>query len=261
MDKLIIKSLSANNEQIVAYAQPQSKRELALPKHELAVRERLTYFQKLTSYSLDTFTADASADDIPVKGFNDHLPEITNPLVQQDRDKAIEKVNNILAKVNELKEKYKEADEGLPVCPYERTKLQYLGANFITPSIHDLPEPVNFSTEIAVNSNILISKQYQENMSSQMQMMTAETADPNFSGSLSEVLGHAFTMLSSTANGEQLVIDKHRTALHLEFIELIRNISVTDILYNPTIIAQKIANRYIEINKGALRQQLTIVTE
>lgn len=262
MDKLTVKSLSANNQQIVAYTQQQqTKPEIVLSKQELAVRERLTFFQKLTSYSLSTFAEEISADDIPVKRFNDHLPQETNPLIQQDRDKAIEKVNNLLSKINKLKDEYKIPHEQQHVCPYERTKIEYLGPNYIVPSIHDLPEPVDFSNEVALNSNLLINKQYHENMMAQMQMMSAEAASPDFSENLPEVYGHAFTMLSSTANGEQLVIDRHKTALHLEFAEIVRNIPVSYILENPLLVAQKLINRYIEINKGTLKQQMSTLVE
>lgn len=261
MDKLVTTSLSANNEQIVAYKSLQPKPQLVLSKQELAVKERLSFFQTLTSYSLPTFAEELSADNITVKGFNDHLPPETNPLIQQDRSKAIEKINNLLTKVNKLKTEYKILDEAQPICPYEQTKIEYLGANYIVPSIHDLPQPVDFSTEIAVNSNLLINKQLHENMITQMQMMSAETANPAFSGSPSAVLGHAFTMLSATATGEQLVIDRHKTALHLEFAELVRNIPISYILENPLLVAQKIISRYTEINKDLLRQQMLELTE
>jgi hypothetical protein len=262
MDKLVNKSLSANPQQIVAYrAVQQPNSQLTLSKQEIAVRERLSIFQTLTSYSLSTFAEELSADNVPVKGLNDHLPKETNPLVKQDRDKAIEKINNLLVKVNKLKAEYKISEEAHPICPYEQTKLEYLGPNYIVPSIHDLPEPVEFSAEVALNSNLLIQKQLHENMITQMQMMSAQTANPDFSGSPSEVFGHAFTKLSATATGEQLVVDRHKTALHLEFAELVRNIPSSYILENPLLVAQKIINRYIEINKESLKQQLIALPE
>lgn len=262
MDELAINSLSAINSLTVQTNKQIVSQPLDIPKQAIVVRERLTNFQRLTSYSLPTFTGSVSADDISIKGFNDELPEITNPLVEQDRNKAIEKINNLLVKINKLKDEFQFSQDSKPLCPYEQTKLEYLGPNFIVPSIDNLPEPVNFSVDAAVNSNLLINKQVHENMIMQLHLMSAEATAPNFTGNLSEVLGHAFTMLSSTANGEEVrVIDRHKTALHLEFAELVRNIPINQIIENPVIIAQKLINRYIEINKDYLKQQMLMITE
>lgn len=252
---------SASQEQLSLYVKQQSPKQ-QISELELSIRNRLTSFQRLTSYSLPTFTSLTSADDIPVKGFNDDLPVVTNPLIQQDRDKAIEKVNNLLAKVNKLKDEYQIRNDSQPLCPYEQTKLEYLGPNFIVPSIHDLPEPTNFSAETSVNAGLLINKQYHHNMVTQLQMMSAEASDLNFTGNLTETLGHAFTMLSTAPNGEQVrVIDRKKTALHLEFAELVRNIPISYIVENPLLVAQKLVTRYIQINKDSLQEQLLTITE
>lgn len=262
MDELAITGLSATNSLAIQQQQKPANLPIEVSKQVLAVRERLTNFQRLTSYSLPTFTGSVSADDIEIKGFNDGLPEITNPLIEQDRNKAIEKINGLLAKINKLKDDFQISQDSKPICPYEQTKLEYLGPNFIVPSISDLPEPVNFSVDTAVSSGLLINKQMHENMLTQLNLMSAEAMSENFSGNLSEVLGHAFTMLSSTSTGEQVrVVDRHKTALHLEFAEIVRNIPINQIIENPVIIAQKLINRYIEINKDYLRQQLLTITE
>lgn len=265
MDEIVVSSLSANNlssNNQLATVSKQPNNASTVSNHELAIRERLTSFQRLTSYSLETFVGQTSADDIPIKGFNDGLPEINNPLIEQDRKKAIEKINNLLLKIDKLKQEHHLIADSKPVCPYEQTKLEYLGSNFIVPSIHDLPTPTNFSVETAVNSNLLISKQMHENMTTQMLLMSAEAIKPDFSGNLPEVLGHAFTMLSATANGEQIrVIDRHKTALHLEFAEIVRNIPISYIIENPLEVAQKLIERYTQINKDYLKQQLLMITE
>lgn len=231
------------------------------PAHELAVRERLTTFQKITSYQLPTFS------DLPVISGDDiyhseELPQYVNPLIEQDRAQALEKVNELLAKINKIKTKYELEQDSMPVCPYEQTKIKYLGKNYIAPSIQDLPAPINFSVDAAVSSNLLIGKHLHERMTTQLELMSAEAVSPDFSGRLSEVLGHAFTMLSTAPNGEQVrVVDNHKAALHLEFAEIVRNIPITYIIENPVLVAQKLISRYIDINKDSLNEQLLMITE
>jgi hypothetical protein len=78
--------------------------------------------------------------------------------------------------------------------------------------------------------------------------MVIEAADTSFPGITSENIGNAFAVLSSTSEGDRYVIDRHKAALHLEFAELIRNLSVEKIIGDPIVTAHKLVTRYIEIN-------------
>lgn len=261
MDEIVVKSLSANNQIAVGFNTQPTKQQLSIPDYAIALKEKLSVFQQLTSYSFPTFTSEISGDDIPVKGFNDGLPEETNPLIQQDRNKAVEKVNNLLVKINKLKQDYTQKMESKSPCPYENTIAEYLGPNFVAPSISDLTILKDYSASAATNANLLINKRCHENMITQLKLMSAEATDPNFSGELSPVLGNAFAVLSATANGEQYVEDRHRAALHLEFAEIVRNIPIAQIIENPLEVAQKLISRYIEINKQILHSELTMIAE
>lgn len=245
---VIVDSLSAENQLSTSLVKQKPKQELAIPKHELAIRSNLTFFNTITSYSLPTITTELSAENKTiVRRFNEELPEINNPLILNDRNKALEKINSMLSEINKIKKEIESSVEET-ICPYEKTKLEYLGSNFIVPSIHDLAYPKHYSAEKAADTTVGISKKYNEIMCTQLQQMTAVSIDKNFSGIFPEYLGNAFAVLSATATGEEYVVDRHKLALHLEFAEMVKNISVEDIIKDPFTIAHKLVSRFIEIN-------------
>jgi hypothetical protein len=173
-----------------------------------------------------------------------------NPLILADRNKALQTIQTLLSTVQILKEKIQESMLSGPVCPYQQTLLEYLGPEYKCLAIQDIPYPKTFSTQVAISSINLIGNKYDDVLLSQMNVMSAEAADTNFVGVTSQNLGHAFAVLSSTSNGQEYVIDKVKTANHLEFAELIRNIPVDYIIQNPLVVAHKLISRYIEINQN-----------
>lgn len=234
----------------VAVPPPPPQHELFLTQpafpHELEIRKSLTFFNRLTSYSLPT---PRSEDPQELPG---ELPEVVNPLVQADRDKALKKINEMLATINTLKEEFRIKQDQEPVCPYEKTKIQYLGPKFIVPTIQQLTIPSNFCEKIATNSTLVIGRYYSDLMITKLQQMSAEAADPSFEGIKTQALGNAFSVLSATAQGEMWVEDKKKAAAHIEFAEIVRNIPVKDILDDPTTVAKKLLTRFMEINSDCL---------
>ena len=67
-------------------------------------------------------------------------------------------------------------------------------------------------------------------MTTQLQIMSAEAADTSFAGITSQNLGNAFAVLSTTANGQEYIIDRKKAAEHLEFIEIVNNVPTDYIL-------------------------------
>lgn len=224
----------------------------SIPKHEIAVRQALTFYNTVTSYSLPTDTITLPNGEVKSVGLNQHLPESVHPIVAADRNKALQTINSLLSTINNIKKDVLEKQEG-PICPYERTKLEYLGPDFIAPSIHDLDVPKNFTIDTALKASKSISLGYNNMLLTRLNQMTAEAADPSGNGIKTEALGNAFAVLSTTAKGEEYVVDKHKVALHLEFAELVKSIPVTYIMENPVMVAQKLVTRYIQINYEFLR--------
>lgn len=209
--------------------------------HEIELRKSLTFYNRLTSYQLP----------IHEPAFPD-LPEITNPLILQNRNKALETINTMLSSINKLKQEFQDDQEEGPVCPYQRTKIQYLGKNFVPPSVQEIIVPENYSEKIAVKSTLVVGKHYTDLMITKLQQMSAEAANLSYPGIKTELLGNAFSVLSATATGDRWVEDRQKAAAHLEFAEMIRHIPVKDILEDPTTIAKKVLTRFMEINFDVL---------
>lgn len=220
--------------------------------YELELRKSLTFYDRLTSYSLpkpSSFALPEEAQEVV------ELPEVTHPFVLADRNKAMETINSMLSSINALKQDFQTKKEQEIVCPYEKTKAEYLGPNYIVPTINDLVIPINYSEKIATSSTLIIGKSYSDLMITKLQQMSAEATDLSFSGIKTEALGNAFSVLSATANGEMWVEDKKKAAAHIEFAEIIRNIPIKDILDDPLTIAKKLLTRYMEINTDFLSER------
>ena len=172
-----------------------------------------------------------------------------HPLILADRELALQTIESILSAAQEIQQQLDAIIFEGPICPYEKTLLEYLGPNFICPTVHDLALPQNFCPQESVKSLLMINKKYEDLMMTHVSIMSAEAADTSFPGITSENLGNAFSVLSATSAGEQYVIDREKTAQNLEFAELVRNLSVDDIVENPFEVAQKLVARYIEIHQ------------
>jgi hypothetical protein len=172
-----------------------------------------------------------------------------NPLIAADKNKALETIQSLLSTVQVLKEKIQDSMLSGPVCPYQQTLLEYLGPDYKCPTIYDIPYPKTYSTQAAISAIEIIGNKYDNILLSHTQTMSAEAADTNFVGITSQNIGHAFAVLSATANGSEYVIDRIKTSNHLEFAEIIRNLSTDYIIQNPLIVAHKLISRYVEINK------------
>jgi hypothetical protein len=211
------------------------------------VKEQSSFFQQLSTYEIPTVESLVADDNIPVKGFNSHLPQMPLPIIEQGRNKALSKITSLLKKVNDIKNTLLKPEEEV-ICPYEQTKIKYLGRNYHPPAIADLTYPENFSIEQALTSTAAINASYYNVMLTHMQAMSAEAIDTNFAGITSENLGNAFAVLSATSTGNRYVINEKKLADHLEFAEIVRNLSMEDIIEYPKEVAYKLIHKFIEIN-------------
>lgn len=212
------------------------------------IKKEDSFFQTLSSYSLPSLASLVSADNISVKGFNSHLPEMPVPIIKQVRDKALAKINSLLSKVTQIKESLRDPVEEEIICPYEQTKQKYLGPNYTPPSIHSLSYPKDFSLEKALPATAAINANYYNVMLSHFHAMSAEAMDTSFPGITSENIGNGFAVLSATNEGNKYVVDQVKLAKYLEFAEIIRNIPLQEIIDNPREVSFKLIHMYIEIN-------------
>jgi len=170
-------------------------------------------------------------------------------LVISERNKALDMMDKLL---EDLKNFEKELDEQIKttdVCPYQQTLNEFLGTDFVCPSVHDLPQPENYNAEALVHKIFEINERQHNLFFQQMEVMAAEAADTSFPGVTSQNLNNAFASLSTTANGQEFVLDRQRFANHLEWLEIIRNLEVEDILKDPYTISQKLVGRFVEIHQ------------
>lgn len=172
-----------------------------------------------------------------------------HPLIISDRQNAESLMEKIIEEAEMLYEQLVGPIENGIVCPYEKTIAQYLGANPIIPTIHELVIPENFCPVEAIKDIVTIDRKYYDLMLTHLQTITAEAADTGFVGITSQNLGNAFAILSTTSVGQERLLDKPRLASHLSFAELIRTLPDEYITENAIEVAHKLVNRFIEIHK------------
>jgi hypothetical protein len=136
-----------------------------------------------------------------------------------------------------------------PIHPYQKLIHKYLGLDFKTPSVLDLPLPEKFCPIQTTQHLQKVNDQFFENTLTHFQHLTAgigkiENEDEM---QLMEGLGHTFATLSSTAEGDMFVVDHKKTAEYLEFAETVRTIPISEIVNNPIQTAQRLLHRLAQI--------------
>lgn len=230
-------SLSYDEQTIVLYDKPVSDHEI-VPYVGTAI-------EQLSSKN----TTEENVLAVGNQVLPNKLPLAPHPLIVADRNRAMQTLSSVLSAARSLRQQFETSLFAGPTCPYQRTLNEYLGPNFICPTIHDLSLPLNFNPIEAVKTITTIDKKYNDLMLTHLQVMSAEAADTHFVGITSQNLGNAFAVLSTTSNGQQYVIDKQKASQHLEFAEIIRNMPTDYILQNPLEVAQKLVGRYLEIHR------------
>ena len=170
-------------------------------------------------------------------------------LVISERNKALDMMDELLENLKAFEKELDDQIKATDVCPYQQTLNEFLGTGFVCPSIHDLPQPENYDAEASVRRIFEINERQHNLFLAQMEVLAAEAADTSFPGITSQHLNNAFASLSTTANGQEFVLDRQRFANHLEWLEIIRNLEVEDILKDPYIISQKLVDRFIEVHQ------------
>lgn len=171
-------------------------------------------------------------------------------LLRNDKQAAQLAIQELVSSAKDAKAEMLASLTATPVHPYEKLKLQYLGSDFICPTIHDWIIPMDFCPKAALTDIREIAQGFHELQMSHFAKMSAEAMDTSYFGITSQNLNNAFAIISATANGEQLVVDKKKVADQLKFIETIKSIPTDYIIENPLEVAKKMLAEYTRLSKS-----------
>lgn len=235
--------------EILADSSTPDENLLVLSKEQSNSQTIVPYESSGTMVGLSSEGSKQSISVAPVK--EEIVPAQTtfspHPLIVADREAALLTIQSLLSTALEIKQQLLGKIFEGPVCPYQKTLNEYLGANYKAPAIQDLEYPVDFSVQNAVTTLAEISNKHNDTLLTHLDLMSAEASDTGFVGITSQNLGNAFAVLSTTANGQEFLIDRQKTAKHLEFAEIVRNIPSDYIVQNPLVVAHKLLSHYINI--------------
>jgi hypothetical protein len=135
-------------------------------------------------------------------------------LLKQDQVKAQRLIKDLVASAKALTHDTASSLSAVPIHPYEKLIYDYLGPNFIAPTIDQYLVPSNFSPVVSVRELEKISRKTSVIEMSQYACMSAEAMNLSFDGTFTtENLNNAFAVPSVDSEGNQtFVIDKERLA-------------------------------------------------
>jgi hypothetical protein len=168
-------------------------------------------------------------------------------LLQVDKERARTTINELVSSAQTMTSSLVNDLTATPLHPYQKLLHDYLGPNFICPSIKDLTIPQNFSPQICLTELEEFANEVQLLRTDQFARLSAEAMDTSFEGITSENLNNAFAVLSSTAEGERYVINHERLKDHLKFFETVKNIPTDYIIKNPIEVAKKMLAEFTRI--------------
>lgn len=172
-------------------------------------------------------------------------------LLKQDQAKAQRLIKDLVASAKALTHNVANSLSAVPIHPYERLIYDYLGPNFIAPTIDQYTVPADFSPVVSVRELEKISRKTSEVEMSHYACISAEAMNVSFNGTFStENLNNVFAVPSVDPEGNQTFeIDKERLTEHLKFAEMVKNIPADYIVKNPLAVAKIILSEFIRIHK------------
>ena len=173
-------------------------------------------------------------------------------LLRTNKEQAHLTISQLVSSANSMTADLTTALTAVPVHPYEKLVYEYLGPNFICPTIQELTIPNNFCSQKCLIEIESIAKGVGALQTSQFARMSAEAMDTAFYGITSENLNNAFAVLSSTPEGERYVIDRAKLADHLRFVETVKSIPTDYVLKNPLEVAKKMLAEFTRIHQPGL---------
>lgn len=147
-------------------------------------------------------------------------------------------IQTLLSSVREARESSSTALSASFLHPFEKLKLEYLGPDAVPLRIDDICVPFDFTFQSIVPALSCVKESQQALVDQQMAILQKE--GPNHPH-----IGNAFAVLS----GDQLVIDREKTAKHLQFVDMISKIPIETIISDPLNVARKVLWKFFEIHK------------
>lgn len=115
----------------------------------------------------------------------------------------------------------------VPIHPYERLKYDLFGKDYIFKTINDIDTPTDFNTETYTQQLTSITQQTHEM-------------------SLSSLSAYSAAVQTGTLTAEIPLLPPETIRHNLEFVEIVKSLSLEDVQTRPMEIAQKLTSFYIK---------------
>ena len=153
--------------------------------------------------------------------------------LSQDLEQANRTIAELLSASDQICFELDDLLSSIPIHPFDQLKQEYLV---------DVPPLCLSSIEISSNFSLSAANQMleqateklNEQFQMQVQALTSTTA---------ENIHNAFAIMS----GDTFVIDKQKTASHLQYVDMCNNIPIKLIEQDPMLVAQKLVSQYVKI--------------
>jgi len=234
----------SHNTELTEFVPNSDKSLLQIPK----VR---TFAQELTQ-KVKSFTSSLKSN-----GLYNQIKQLPEVEINQPFGNSLEKskqqaqlcIQQVLSAAQIFNDDIQYSLTSVPAHPYDRLVYQYLGPNFVCPTIYELNIPQNYCPKEAVKEIINVKNDLFDLQMTHLAAMSAEVMDTNFYGITSQNLNNAFAVLSTTCDGDQYIINDKKLSEHLSFVETLKSIPTDYIEENSMEVAQKLIARFIEIQK------------
>jgi hypothetical protein len=116
---------------------------------------------------------------------------------------------------------------GLPIHPYERLKYDMFGKDYTFKTINDIEAPTDFNTETYTQ---------------QLTSITQQTHEMSLSG----LSAYNAAVQTGTLTAEMPLLPPETIRHNLEFVEIVKSLTLEDVQTKPVEIAQKLTSFYIK---------------
>jgi hypothetical protein len=157
-------------------------------------------------------------------------------LFQTQQHAKNQTLQHVLSTLQTAKHTLLEALSSLPAHPYEKYQKAYLDPNTLPLKLEDVCCPEDFSSTTCSKQICAISIELNEDWNRQLCALSCcETLEEQSN------LSNAFMSLSEG----KFVVDRKRSADHLRFIEMVRNIPINLIEQQPYEVAKRLASQFV----------------
>jgi hypothetical protein len=165
-------------------------------------------------------------------------------LLQTDISKANETIQTLLSSIRADRQKREQSLSAIPINPFEKLKLEYLGPDYKSLKVQDMPMPLDFCPVKTTQALATISKKFHDVSLNHYDYLTT-----NANAITAVNLGNAFAFLSANQHGQdEFIIDRQRLANQLKFADMVQSLTVDYITKSPVEAAYKLLNQFIELH-------------